>query len=765
MGKKKSLNGSKVNPSPVKSPVKYTDRWSSIENGEAKSAAVVNYKEPSKEPKFVHPAKLAKEKKIHDGLDIPERVLSHGPIGEKEGGKKRKYGEGSPKMDTKKQKVEFKKTDVIVSKKQNSNSKVTTEVTQSTYFVEEPDNENEVTLISNGKETTFKKTVVVGNDDDDEQLIGLESDEEMEDEELEDEEVEDEDETDIDENEMVIDPKDIERYIDFESVEDEMEDEMEDEDEVEDEEVMDDEEIDEEEEEEEGEDEEEEEDVGDEESVVSEMDADSDDEGFIAGKDREAHVISKDKSSRPSNAKIVDFDQFPFTDEDSVVTASRAFGYMISPCDVQTFFDKFYQSNVLVVHRKQPNYFGNLFSTARLCELLEKNHLEYGTNINIAQYKNGIRTTLNGKGRAYPQIIKQHLHNLCSVQLVNPQTFDDRIWYLCEVLQEIFGCFVGANTYLTPAGSSGFAPHWDEIDAFLLQVEGRKYWRVWAPESAEEELPLESSDNFTEDDMKGREPVFEGWIEKGDMIYIPRGYIHQARTDSKVHSLHVTVSTGRQWSFANLMEKIVPEAIGALTDNRHKLRRGLPIGLFDMGGVIDLDYPQEDHFVEKFKIVVDRHMSMLRNLVADHLLESSVDSLAKEFMKQALPPILTEKEKKLSVIGVSTDLLGSDLIDFNAKTKVRFIRKHTQRLLMESEDSCFISHRMNNSRLFEGRPESIVDYPSTGIDVYRVLSNAYPEWRTLDEIFSSRETRTNTRKEKLEAIQLLFQIGVLLVKN
>ena len=226
--------------------------------------------------------------------------------------------------------------------------------------------------------------------------------------------------------------------------------------------------------------------------------------------------------------------------------------------------------------------------------------------------------------------------------MVNPQTFDDRIWYICEVLQEQFGCFVGANTYLTPAGSSGFAPHWDEIDAFLLQVEGRKYWRVWAPESSDEELPLESSDNFTEEEMKGRVPVFEGWIEKGDVIYIPRGYIHQARTDSKVHSLHVTISTGRQWSFANLLEKLVPEAIGALIQDQHKLRRGLPIGLFDMGGVVDLDYAQEDHFTEKFKIVVDRQMSKLRNFVADHTFESSVDSMAKEFMKQALPPLLTE---------------------------------------------------------------------------------------------------------------------------
>ncbi len=28
----------------------------------------------------------------------------------------------------------------------------------------------------------------------------------------------------------------------------------------------------------------------------------------------------------------------------------------------------------------------------------------------------------------------------------------------------------GANAYLTPPGSQGFAPHWDDIDALVLQV-------------------------------------------------------------------------------------------------------------------------------------------------------------------------------------------------------------------------------------------------------------------------------------------------------
>lgn len=36
-----------------------------------------------------------------------------------------------------------------------------------------------------------------------------------------------------------------------------------------------------------------------------------------------------------------------------------------------------------------------------------------------------------------------------------------------------------SNAYLTPPGSQGFAPHYDDIDAIILQLEGKKLWRAY----------------------------------------------------------------------------------------------------------------------------------------------------------------------------------------------------------------------------------------------------------------------------------------------
>lgn len=64
---------------------------------------------------------------------------------------------------------------------------------------------------------------------------------------------------------------------------------------------------------------------------------------------------------------------------------------------------------------------------------------------------------------------------------MNFQTYFPRIHTLNASLQEYFSCFVGANLYLTPPDSQGFAPHYDDIEAFVLQIEGKKLWKIYAP--------------------------------------------------------------------------------------------------------------------------------------------------------------------------------------------------------------------------------------------------------------------------------------------
>lgn len=58
-------------------------------------------------------------------------------------------------------------------------------------------------------------------------------------------------------------------------------------------------------------------------------------------------------------------------------------------------------------------------------------------------------------------------------------------------------CMVCPGSYLTPSGTQGFAPHYDDIEAFVMQVEGKKRWRLYKPPSSSDRLAKTSSRKST----------------------------------------------------------------------------------------------------------------------------------------------------------------------------------------------------------------------------------------------------------------------------
>ena len=106
----------------------------------------------------------------------------------------------------------------------------------------------------------------------------------------------------------------------------------------------------------------------------------------------------------------------------------------------------------------------------------------------------------------------------------------------CRGLERRLGVPAQANAYLTPASSQGFGVHHDTHDVLVLQVAGRKRWRIHRPVL---ELPLKTQRWSPELGDPG-DPVEELTLEAGDTLYLPRGWPHQAAT-AEGESLHLTV--------------------------------------------------------------------------------------------------------------------------------------------------------------------------------------------------------------------------------
>ncbi|XP_046577340.1 bifunctional lysine-specific demethylase and histidyl-hydroxylase NO66-like [Haliotis rubra] len=233
---------------------------------------------------------------------------------------------------------------------------------------------------------------------------------------------------------------------------------------------------------------------------------------------------------------------------DSGEQAKKTFECLIHPLTTDRFFSELWERKPLLVKRHIPHYNDGWFTTSELDRILREENIQFGVNLDVTTFEKGVRETHNISGRAYAPVVWDYYQNGCSVRLLNPQTYSRNVWKLLAILQEYFGCCVGANVYLTPPGTQGFAPHFDDIEAFILQLEGKKHWRLYSPRNKSEVLPRFSSANLKEEDVG--EPILDVLLEAGDMLYFPRGTIHQVGqghvllAEEKACSIH---GTGERW--------------------------------------------------------------------------------------------------------------------------------------------------------------------------------------------------------------------------
>jgi lysine-specific demethylase/histidyl-hydroxylase NO66 len=129
------------------------------------------------------------------------------------------------------------------------------------------------------------------------------------------------------------------------------------------------------------------------------------------------------------------------------------------------------------------------------------------------------------------------------------------------------------NAYLTPAGSQGFATHYDTHDVFVLQVDGTKRWRIHPPVLPD---PLERQAWGGRADEVGATaegtPALDVVLAPGDALYLPRGWLHSAQALGE-RSLHLTVGVRALTRYA-----LVEELLGLAAEDA-RLRATLPFGL------------------------------------------------------------------------------------------------------------------------------------------------------------------------------------------
>ena len=87
-----------------------------------------------------------------------------------------------------------------------------------------------------------------------------------------------------------------------------------------------------------------------------------------------------------------------------------------------------------------------------------------------------------------------------------------------------------------------------------LMAAGKKHWRVYEPVNGIA-LPSYSSGDLLRTSIG--KPALEVTLEPGDVLYLPRGFVHEAVAAHDAASSHLTVSTYQQWSWYHLLQSVM----------------------------------------------------------------------------------------------------------------------------------------------------------------------------------------------------------------
>lgn len=437
----------------------------------------------------------------------------------------------------------------------------------------------------------------------------------------------------------------------------------------------------------------------------------------------------------------------------SELAAERCFDWLIQPVERDRFFRELWEKKPMLVRRHQPDFYQGLMSCDQLDRILRERSLFFTENIDLTTYEGGKRETHNPEGRAHAAVVWDAFQKGCSVRLLNPQTYSRAVWRLCSVLQEFFGSFVGANMYLTPAGSQGFAPHYDDIEAFVVQLEGRKCWRLYPPRDPSEELPRFSSENFTSEEVG--EPILEAVLEPGDLLYFPRGIIHQAYTPDDTHSLHLTLSTCQRNTWGDLLEKMMPQAVMLAMEEDVEYRKSLPRGYLNYMGVVNSDVPSEAR-----KAFLEKVCHLVEKLVNYCPVDAAVDQTGKDHLHEALPPLLSQEERRRSVHSGERWHRGQvvHVKELDPDTEVRLARRNAVRMVVEESD-VRLYHSFDNSRRYKSRDPQYIILEYEQAQAVEALVHAYPGYIKVDDL------PLDNPIDRLDLASLLYDKGILITRQ
>ncbi len=275
------------------------------------------------------------------------------------------------------------------------------------------------------------------------------------------------------------------------------------------------------------------------------------------------------------------------------------FDSAIAPCSIERFVEEFWEKQPLHLSRNDERY-------SKLCNLkgfedlirygnpLEAMHdivaikCQKGDELEEKYYLGSDEKDLwmkvynlysSGYSFIYNRIEKRH----------------DSIARTIKSFERFFGYYCTASLFLSPQGScKGTLCHYDGVEVFALQLQGTKVWKIYKPQY---DLPhtVLSAPRVDESNL---EPWGEILMQPGDLLYLPRGFIHDVEKEDADPSLHLTIMVEPcRWM------DVLLEGVQQLARREPALRNSVKL----IGDITKLDNTNpEQQFHDLLRILLER---------------------------------------------------------------------------------------------------------------------------------------------------------------
>ncbi|QTT76389.1 hypothetical protein J7W19_26105 [Streptomyces mobaraensis NBRC 13819 = DSM 40847] len=242
------------------------------------------------------------------------------------------------------------------------------------------------------------------------------------------------------------------------------------------------------------------------------------------------------------------------------------------------FYARYWERGPVHVRNAAPGRFKELFDTAAFEELLDFGALRSGFVTVIHQGRPVAAELLCREPQDVggvehddlvdPQALTPYREQGATIILACLQLYSRQVAGLAQRLSDAMRCDVEAHAFHTPASTHGLAPHFDGEPGFLLQLEGSKHWTLHPPLT--DGLPIQGG--HPPIDWQPDETLTQRFtVEPGDLLYLPRGWVHYADTTEQ-HSLHITFQ-----ALLNLERDVILDRVEREVDEAVRKEDVLPV--------------------------------------------------------------------------------------------------------------------------------------------------------------------------------------------